>query len=166
MKTYIVTVPPTAEQGSYKTKARASYGQTMRGAALQDYNSCRAHDGFPPVSRMPAGTKYTPQPPAPKFVANLACFNSKADAAENCYYAFTWTDNGTGKTVGGKISGGESNVRGIMFEMNGGSWEPHNVFFTTSELPIREFNRAVKGWNYAGCRPADLVEFIKKGLAA
>ena len=55
---YRVTVPPTAEQGSYKTTARSGYGQTMRQAALQDYNSARAHDGLPPVSRMPAGTKY------------------------------------------------------------------------------------------------------------
>ena len=56
--TYRVTVPPTAEQGSYTTTAQAGYWQTMRQAALQDYNSCRAHDGLPPVSRMPAGTKY------------------------------------------------------------------------------------------------------------
>jgi hypothetical protein len=58
---YTVTVPPTAEQGSYKTIAKASYMQTMHAAALQDYNSCRAHDGLQPVKRMPAGTKYTPQ---------------------------------------------------------------------------------------------------------
>ena len=57
-QTYHVTVPPTAEQGSYKTTAKAGYMQTMRQCALQDYNSCRAHDGLPPISRMPAGTKY------------------------------------------------------------------------------------------------------------
>lgn len=56
---YQVKVPPTAEQGSYTTTAESSYGQTYRQAALQDYNSCRAHDGLPPVSRMPAGTTYT-----------------------------------------------------------------------------------------------------------
>jgi hypothetical protein len=59
MKTFIVKVPPTWEQGSYTTSARASYGQTMRAAALQDYNSARAHDGLPPIKRMPKGTKYT-----------------------------------------------------------------------------------------------------------
>jgi len=57
---YSVKVPPTMEQGSYATTARASYGQTMRQAALQDYNSARSHDGLPPVSRMPAGTSYHP----------------------------------------------------------------------------------------------------------
>lgn len=60
MKTFTVKVPPTAEQGSYATTARASYFQTMRACALQDYNSARAHDGLPPISRMPRGTTYTP----------------------------------------------------------------------------------------------------------
>jgi hypothetical protein len=58
MARYNVTVPPTAEQGSYSTIAADGYGQTFRACALQDYNSCRAHDGLPPVSRMPAGTTY------------------------------------------------------------------------------------------------------------
>lgn len=54
-----VTVPPTSEQGSYVTKA------ADRAAALWDYNSARAHDGLPPLSRMPAGTKYERITPAP-----------------------------------------------------------------------------------------------------
>ena len=57
---YSVKVPPTAEQGSYVTTVRGSGYQTHRAEALQDYNSARAHDGLPPVSRMPAGTVYTP----------------------------------------------------------------------------------------------------------
>jgi hypothetical protein len=59
MARYNVTVPPTDEQGSYTTIAADCYGQTFRACALQDYNSCRAHDGLPPVSRMPSGTVYT-----------------------------------------------------------------------------------------------------------
>ena len=58
---YLVTVPPTMEQGSYKTRVSASgsaFGQTKAQAALQDYNSARAHDGLPPINRMPRGTKY------------------------------------------------------------------------------------------------------------
>lgn len=55
---YKVKVPPTAEQGSYTTTARSSYMQSYRAAALQDYNSCRAHDGLEPVRRMPVGTVY------------------------------------------------------------------------------------------------------------
>lgn len=54
-----VTVPPTMEQGSYSTIVSDGYYQTIPQAALQDYNGCRAHDGLPPISRMPAGTKYT-----------------------------------------------------------------------------------------------------------
>ena len=55
-----VTVPPTNEQGSYTTIA------TSRADALWDYNSCRAHDCLPPLSRMPNGTKYSRfKPPQP-----------------------------------------------------------------------------------------------------
>jgi len=60
---YSVKVPPTNEVGSYATTVSRSgkWGnQTYRQAALQDYNSARAHDGLPPVSRMPSGTSYTP----------------------------------------------------------------------------------------------------------
>ena len=55
---YQVNVPPTKEQGSYKTTVKGSYGQTYRTEALQDYNSARAHDGLPPINRMPKGTEY------------------------------------------------------------------------------------------------------------
>lgn len=61
MARYNVSVPPTHEQGSYKTIVSDDglYGSTFRACALLDYNSCRAHDGLPPLSRMPAGTQYT-----------------------------------------------------------------------------------------------------------
>lgn len=55
---YKVTVPPTTEQGSYRTIVSGSALQSYRAEALQDYNSARAHDGLPPVARMPVGTKY------------------------------------------------------------------------------------------------------------
>ena len=61
---YIVTVPPTAQVGSYKTTVSSSskFGtETIAQKTLCDYNSVRAHDGLEPVSRMPAGTKYTAQ---------------------------------------------------------------------------------------------------------
>lgn len=50
---FTVKVPPTQDHGSYTTKA------TSRADALRQYNSARAHDGSPPLSRMPAGTVYT-----------------------------------------------------------------------------------------------------------
>lgn len=58
---YIVKVPPTAEVGSYQTTTSTGGRETYRQKALWNYNSCRAHDGLPPVKRMPAGTTYTPQ---------------------------------------------------------------------------------------------------------
>ena len=61
---YIVTVPSTAQIGSYKTTVSSSgrFGTgTIAQKALRDYNSCRAHNGLPPVSRMPAGTSYAGQ---------------------------------------------------------------------------------------------------------
>lgn len=58
MARFKVTVPPTMEQGSYVTVVSDGFRQTAAQAALQDYNSARAHDGLPPIRRMPAGTKY------------------------------------------------------------------------------------------------------------
>lgn len=57
---YQVTVPPTKEQGSYKTIISVAGSiETVAEATLWDYNSARAHDGLPPLKRMPKGTRYT-----------------------------------------------------------------------------------------------------------
>lgn len=61
MAIHIVTVPPTAMQGSYKTKVRDDLGETPAQAALWHYNNARAREGLPPVSRMPRGTTYARQ---------------------------------------------------------------------------------------------------------
>lgn len=55
---YTVKVPSTDDMSSYTTTAAGTHSQTVEECALQDYNSARAHDGLPPVKRMPAGTKY------------------------------------------------------------------------------------------------------------
>ncbi len=57
---YKVIIPPTNEVGSYTTVASASYGETARKNALYSYNSCREHDGLPPVKRLPNGTRFVP----------------------------------------------------------------------------------------------------------
>lgn len=57
---YKVVVPATMEQGSYETIAEDEFNLTMKQHALWDYNSAREHDGFPPLRRMPKGTKYIP----------------------------------------------------------------------------------------------------------
>jgi hypothetical protein len=70
---YIVTVPPTWEQGSYSTvvSAPSRYGETPAQQALSDYNSCRAHDGLPPIKRMPKGTTYRIAPNPSTHYANF-----------------------------------------------------------------------------------------------
>jgi hypothetical protein len=92
----------------------------------------------------------------------LNCINSRADMYGNRYWAFKYTDSETGKTVMGKISGGESNVYSIVREMGQTSETVH--YFRTMDVPIREYNRLVKTWEYAGCRPEELVSFIHKAL--
>lgn len=99
------------------------------------------------------------------LVATLTAINSRIDRNGNCYWAFTFVDHATGKTVCGKVSGGESNIRSIIFELNGGSWEPRNVQFLTQELPIREFNKLTKKWAYGGCTGKELVEYVHENLA-
>lgn len=53
---YVVNVPPTREQGSYKTFF-CGRRTDVRSTALWEYNKARAHDGLPPVKRLPRGTK-------------------------------------------------------------------------------------------------------------
>ena len=67
MKTIKFSVPPTREQGSHTGTCSASNGETLAASALWDYNSARAHDGLPPLSRMPAGTVYH-HPVAPWYI--------------------------------------------------------------------------------------------------
>jgi hypothetical protein len=55
---YTVKVPPTRNCGSCTFYAGASYMETMRANALDTYNRMIAHDGTPPLDRMPNGTKY------------------------------------------------------------------------------------------------------------
>lgn len=64
---YDVTVPPTKEQGSYKTRVNDRYTSKSTDA-LSHYNSARARDGLKPVKRMPKGTTYRPL---------AACFGMK-----------------------------------------------------------------------------------------
>lgn len=67
MKAIRFTVPATRQQGSHQGTASASRSETLAQSALWDYNSARAHDGLPPLSRMPAGTIYH-RPAAPYYI--------------------------------------------------------------------------------------------------
>jgi hypothetical protein len=59
MASYIFRVPPTHRIGSYKGTCRAGLHETFNQNALSDYNQVRAHDGHPPLAKMPRGTTYT-----------------------------------------------------------------------------------------------------------
>jgi hypothetical protein len=93
--------------------------------------------------------------------AILECFNSKRDRNGNCYWAFRWTDTQTGESVAGQVSGGESNVGSIMYGMGLTCETCHH---TRTEMGIRDFNRMVKTWPYAGCTKEELAHFVRKGL--
>jgi hypothetical protein len=97
----------------------------------------------------------------------LEIFNSRRDSNGNCYWAFTYTDVATGKTVSANISGGESNISGIRRHLNPEveGWD-RSIKYSTTELPIREFNRLKKDWPYAGCASEDIAEFIREQLVA
>lgn len=100
----------------------------------------------------------------PPITAILTALHSRRDTYGNVYWAFRYRDVASGRTVCGTISGGESNVRSIMYAMNGGSWEPRTTHYEVAELPIRAFNRETKGWDYAGCTGEDLAAFIRERL--
>ncbi len=97
------------------------------------------------------------------IIGILNCINSRADMYGNRYWAFAYTEVATGRQVNDQVSGGESNICAIIREM-GQTYE--TVHYTRYEMPIREFNRTVKKWGYAGCRPEELVSFIHSKLYA
>ena len=81
-------------------------------------------------------------------------------------WAFTWTDCVTGAQVQGRISGGDSNIRSMVYFLNGESWEPHSTYYYVSELGKRDFNRTTADWPYGGCDPKDMAQFVRDQLAA
>lgn len=91
----------------------------------------------------------------------LEIINSRADQAGNRYWAFRFHDQESGKTVEGKISGGESNIEGIRFHWGlKNDWD-RSIQVNRTEMKIREFDRLTKNWEYAGCLPEDMVKFIR-----
>ncbi len=92
----------------------------------------------------------------------LEIINSKRDIYGDCYFAFRYTDADTGKEVRGTTNGSEGNVyaaKRYLFE------DSNMVRAMNTELKIREFNRLTGGWEYAGCPPEEIANFIKRGLS-
>ena len=88
------------------------------------------------------------------MIVALNIYNSRPDFAGNCYWAFEVTDS-DGHCVRAKISGGHSSIRCAFPE----------VSYNNCELKIREFDRMVKGWPYAGCPHQEIRQFTMARLA-
>ena len=99
-----------------------------------------------------------------KFTARLNIINSKTDTNGNRYWAFTFTDFETGKIAEG-TGDGESNINGMIRYWNAPNDWDRSIIVDREELPIRQFNRRVKGWKYAGCLPEDVAKFIRAEIA-
>lgn len=72
----------------------------------------------------------------------LTIYNSKRDIYGNCYWACKLTHLGTDLSQGTLDA---NNVQTTRLRELG-------IEYTTQELPIREFNRLTKGWQYLGCQ--------------
>lgn len=99
--------------------------------------------------------------------ATLDAFCSERDIYGNCYWALRYTDHKTGRSVQGMVSGGESNIYGVLRESDRArklnDWD-RSIRFTCQPVKKREFNRMTKGWAYAGCSPDQLWTYIKTQL--
>ena len=95
----------------------------------------------------------------------MRVMNSLPDMFGNCYWAFSF-EKEDGKTVEATISGGASNIESAAMILGGGSWEEmrKTIMVVREEMKIREFNRMIRGWSYAGCLAKDIAEFIRKEL--
>jgi len=93
--------------------------------------------------------------------STIYIYNSRPDFAGNCYYAFTYSENG--KSVSGKISGGESNIRAAIYDLfNGDCTKTFHMY--EKDMKIRDFNKMVRDWKYAGCEPAKIAAWIKNNI--
>jgi len=97
------------------------------------------------------------------ITATLEALNSRRDIyGKRC--ALRFTDHATGKVVCGTVSGGESNIYGVLRHWNTPDDWDRSIRFEQHELPICEFNRLVKDWAYAGYQSEDLAKFIRDRL--
>jgi hypothetical protein len=91
-----------------------------------------------------------------KILYYAEIINSKMDVNGNRYFSLLITRTSDGKTAKGKISGGESNCTYAMRQLCGESWD--NFRYTRVELPIRDYNRLVKNWQYLGCTAEEIIK--------
>lgn len=89
----------------------------------------------------------------------LTAIHSKRDRNGNTYWAMYARDIATGKVAQGTVSGGESNISGIVRALG---LDRSEVHYSVEEKGIREFNRENKSLVYAGCPSEQIADFIKK----
>ena len=79
--------------------------------------------------------------------------------------SFKFIDHKSGCVSKGKISGGESNIRGIARCWNPkiNDWD-RSLLFIEENIAPRQYNHMVKDMPYAGCRSDDIVKYIKTEL--
>jgi len=93
-------------------------------------------------------------PSSPVYSATVHIFHSKRDSYGNVYWSMMYVDHSSGKRVYGRISGGRSNI----------TWAFPDAYHCDTELGIRDYNRTIKDWGYAGCTCDELQAYVKKGL--
>lgn len=91
-----------------------------------------------------------------KYHATVNVFYSKPDIYGNTYGAFAYTDHTTGKVVKGLVGSGR-NI-GCVYRHSDG------YLIHEESMPIRQWNRLTKSWEYAGNGLEDTMEWVNKKL--
>jgi hypothetical protein len=92
----------------------------------------------------------------------LKAFHTKGDKFGNVYWAFRFHEVSTGKTVTGKISGGESNIYGILRHWDSADDWDRSISFEIEQVKESTINK-IK--DYAGCTSLGLAKYIRSKLA-
>lgn len=99
-----------------------------------------------------------------KIEGTLEAISSERDRYGNTYWALRYIDHKTGKVAEGTVSGGQSNIYGILRHWGKRDDWDRSILFNVFTLKKREFKELVENWEYAGCTPEDLAKFIKSRL--
>jgi len=91
-----------------------------------------------------------------KYHASIQIFVSRPDICGNTYGAFAYTDHVTGKVVKGLV-GSHGNLACTYRHSDG-------YLVHETQMPIRQWNRLVKGWDYAGDGCDDTKRWVAEGL--
>lgn len=97
-----------------------------------------------------------------KIRYTLKAFHTKGDKFGNVYWAFRFHEIASGKTVTAKISGGESNIYGILRHWDSVDDWDRSISFEIEQVKESTINKIKE---YAGCTSQELASFIRSKLA-